>query len=99
MSVIPLRVVKKKRAPGNLPAHVQGMIKQEERLLQQTLDQLTKKTTNRIRTITQEQNLLSAQLKVMEQRLHQSQKQSEIVHNFSLMKGTQATAKHSRQSK
>lgn len=52
-----------------LPAHVQGKLKQEERLLEQALDHLNRETANTIRLICQEQQLLTTKLKTMENKL------------------------------
>ena len=70
------RVVRKQ---NNLPAHVQGMLNQEERLLQQKLDHLTRETANTIRTISQEQQVTASKLKTLQHRLSQSQKRSQAV--------------------
>lgn len=61
----------------NFPQHVQGMLDQEERLLKQTLDSLTRETTNTIRIITREQQVIAAKLKTLEQRLAASQMRSQ----------------------
>ena len=63
----------------NLPAYVQGKLKQEERLLEQTLDHLSRETANTIRTISQEQQVMSSKLKIMECRLVQSQNRSQAI--------------------
>uniref|UniRef100_A0A1X7VAR8 Uncharacterized protein n=1 Tax=Amphimedon queenslandica TaxID=400682 RepID=A0A1X7VAR8_AMPQE len=64
---------------SNLPAYVQGKLKQEERMLEQTLDHLVRETANTIRTISQEQQVMSSKLKVMENRLVQSQIRSNAI--------------------
>ena len=61
----------------NFPQHVQGMLDQEERLLKQTLDSLTRETTNTIRIITREQQVIATKLKTLEQRLAASQMRSQ----------------------
>lgn len=71
----------KKRSLGpirhlNFHQHVQGMLQQEDRLLKQTLDHLTRESTNNIRIITQEQQVIIAKLKLLEQRLAASQQRS-----------------------
>lgn len=78
-------LAKKRQTTNNsLPAHVQGMLNQEERLLQRTLDHLNKETKNTIRMIDQEQQVLATKLKLLEQRLEQSRQQSEaLLHNSS----------------
>lgn len=69
----------KSKRQSNLPAYVQGKLKQEERMLEQTLDHLVRETANTIRTISQEQQVMSSKLKVMENRLVQSQLRSKAI--------------------
>lgn len=62
-----------------LSPHVQGLLNQEERLLKQTLDHITRETLNTIRCITQEQQVISTKLKLLERRLAASQQRSQSV--------------------
>lgn len=69
----------KRNRASRLPSHVQGILNQERRVLKQTLDQLERESCNKIRTISQEHQVLSNNLKLLEQRLATSQKQSRAV--------------------
>ena len=69
----------KRSRASRLPSHVQGMLNQEKRVLKQTLDHLERESCNKIRTISQEHQVLSNNLKLLEQRLAASQKQSRAV--------------------
>ena len=62
-----------------LSPHVQGLLNQEERLLKQTLDHITRETSNTIQCITQEQQVISTKLKLLERRLAASQQRSRSV--------------------
>ena len=62
-----------------LSPHVQGLLNQEDRLLKQTLDHITRETLNTIRCITQEQQVISTKLKLLERRLAASQQRSRSV--------------------
>ena len=52
------------------------MLDQEERLLKQSLEQLTRQSTNNIRLITREQQVITAKLKLLEQRLTASRQRT-----------------------
>lgn len=56
--------------------HVQGMLEQEDRLLKQALDHLARQSANNIRIITREQQVITAKLKLLEQRLAASRQRS-----------------------
>lgn len=61
----------------NFPQHVLGMLDQEERLLQQTLENISRESSNKIRMITREQQVITNKLKSMELRLAASQLRSQ----------------------
>ena len=61
----------------NFPQHVLGMLDQEERLLQQTLENISRESSNKIRMISREQQIITNKLKSMELRLAASQLRSQ----------------------
>ena len=60
----------------NTHPHVQGMLEQEDRLLKQALEHLARQSANNIRIITREQQVITAKLKLLEQRLAASRQRS-----------------------
>ncbi len=59
-----------------LPGHVQNAMNKEERLLQRTLDDLTVAVEYRIKSISQDQQIATKRLIMMEKRLLKSQARS-----------------------
>lgn len=64
-----------------IPPHVQGILNQEERKLQQTLDHLNREAAYKIRTITQQQQVLQRSMQVLQTKLKVSQLKSQAVLN------------------
>ena len=69
------------RGLTGLPPHVQGILNQEKRLLQQTLEHLDREAAYNIRTVGQEQQVIAKSLQVLQTRLEMSKKRSQAVLN------------------
>lgn len=64
-----------------IPPHVQGILNQEQRKLQQTLDHLNKEAAYKIRSITQQQQVLQRSMQTLQTKLKISQERSRAVLN------------------
>ena len=84
------------RGLTGLPPHVQGILNQEKRLLQQTLEHLDREAAYNIRTVGQEQQVIAKSLQVLQTRLEMSKKRSQAVLNPPKLSEKQQPPKNER---
>ncbi len=69
------------RGTNVVPPHVQGILNQEKRVLEQTLEYLDREAAYNIRTVSQQQQVLQRSLQLLQIRLKISQERSQAVLN------------------